>query len=155
MRFSCAARAMAGSSLRIVAQSPPSTARETAQAMAVAPAIATSDLCVGLDASATASIKALRWRAGSRQPSGETRMAAPLVRPLFSSCATGVPFFRAFSAILEVGPRTFLLKASKASAQRRILAPMVSALISPSWLIIASASASAMEVSSVNAARPK
>ena len=152
IRFCCACRAMAGSASTISDHVPPSMARDTAHATTTAPAIARSDLCVGLEASATSSIKASRLRAGSRHPSGETRIAAPLVTPLFSSSATGLPSRMALSAIFEVGPSTFLLKASKRSAQARILRPITSGTISPSHSSRASARHSAIDVSSVNSA---
>lgn len=120
-------------------QRSPSIARETAHAITTAPAMARSDLWVGLEANATCSTKCARRVAGSRHPSGEARIAAPLVTPLFSSSLTGLPSRMAFRAILEVGPSTFLLNASKSSAQSRICLPITSGLISPSHSIIASA----------------
>lgn len=82
----------------------------------------------------------------------EARIAAPLVTPLFSSSLTGFPSRIALSAIFDVGPSTFLLNASKSSAQFRICLPITSASICPSHSIIASAVHSAIEVSSVNSA---
>ncbi|SRN42567.1 Uncharacterised protein [Shigella flexneri] len=139
VRFCCACRAIEGNESTIADQRSPSMAREIAHAMTTAPATARSDLWVGLDASATSSIKESTSRAGSKQPNGETRIAAPLVTPLFSSSATGLPSRMALSAIFEVGPSTFLLKASKRNAQSRILRPIRFGSILPSHSSNASA----------------
>jgi hypothetical protein len=54
-----------------------------------------------------------RGREQAAQRGGAHRR--PLVTPLFSSSLTGLPSRMALSAILEVGPNTFLLNASNDS----------------------------------------
>ena len=57
----------------------PSIAIEMAAATATAPATDTSDLCVALEARAMSAQNLSIERVDNRQPSGITRIAAPLV----------------------------------------------------------------------------